>query len=487
MMSQSDDRSGTPPAEELRLSDEQLRALGYRAVDALVEHLRTLHEQPVLSVLDQPAGGLALGDFPEAPRPPLEVLEELCDAVLEDRARNDHPRFFAFVPGVGNGPSAVAAALLAGLNPFGGTWLEARGATLAELAAADWLRRLCGLPATARGLFVSGGSMANLTALAVARRAKLGEDLDGAVVYFSDQTHSSIPRGLQLLGLPQRACRQLPTDELFRLPLEALQRAVAEDRAAGRRPFCVVANAGTTNSGAVDPLRELAAFCREAGLWLHADAAYGGPAMLVEEGRHLLRGLEEVDSLTVDPHKWLFQPYDSGCVLVRDGALLRDTFRIVPDYLADVDADQERGEVNLCDWGIELTRPSRGVKLWFSLQVFGVRAFREAVARGLKLAEHAERTLRGLRGWEVVTPAQLGVVTFRYAPPGAEAAAADALTAALVDDALADGYAMVASTRLRGRPVLRLCTINPRTTEAEVEETLRRLDAFAAARFSRRE
>jgi glutamate/tyrosine decarboxylase-like PLP-dependent enzyme len=370
-------------------------------------------------------------------------------------------------------------ALAAGFNVFAGTWLEASGPAQVELVVVDWLRQACGLPATAGGLFVSGGSVANLTALATARHVKLAGEMAGAVVYASEQTHSSVERGLGVLGFRREQVRKLACDAHFRLDLAALAAAVAADRTAGLRPFCVVANAGTTNTGAVDPLPALADFCRAEGLWLHVDGAYGGAVVLTARGRSLLAGIEQADSVVIDPHKWLFQPYEIGCVLVREADWLRETFHILPEYMADV--EREEGEVNLCDRGIQLTRGFRALKLWLSLKRFGRAAFAAAIEHGFALAEAAEQRVRALPGWKVVSPAQMGVVTFRYAPPELTPQAQDAATHAAVEAMITDGYALVTSTVLRGRTALRLCTINPRTTPADVEETLRRLDRYARA------
>jgi glutamate/tyrosine decarboxylase-like PLP-dependent enzyme len=388
----------------------------------------------------------------------------------------DHPRFFAFIPSPSNFVSAMADALAAGFNVFSGTWLEGSGPTQIELVTIDWLRQICGLPDTTGGLFVSGGSMANLTALAIARETKLKNRIADAIVYCSDQTHSSIDRGLRVLGFRPAQIRKIPSDKDFRLVMSRLRRAVIADRATGRNPFCVVANVGTTNTAAVDPLPELADFCSEEGLWLHADGAYGAAAMLSDEKRYLLEGLERVDSLILDPHKWLFQPHEMGCVLVRDGRRLRQTFRMVREYTRDVERAEE--EVNLQDCGIQMTRGFRALKLWMSLKVFGLEAFREGVARGIARAELAEATLGDLPRWEIVTPAQLGIVTFRYDVPGRSAAEIDALNLMLVEEMIEDGFAMVSSTVLKGRTVLRMCINNPRTTEADIRETIRRLDHY---------
>ena len=461
----------------LRLSTEEMRKLGYQVIDAIVEHYEDLPNKPVTRRADRPT----LEERLRKPPPkegsdPAEVLEELQRDVFASMMHVDHPRFFAFIPGPSNFVSVMADALAAGFNVFSGTWLEGSGPTEVELVTIDWLRQLCGLPDTTSGLFVSGGSMANLTALAIARETKLRNRIANAVVYCSDQTHSSVDRGLRVLGFKPAQIRKLPSDESFRLTMPKLRSAVITDRATGKNPFCVVANVGTTNSGAVDPLPVLADFCCEEGLWLHADGAYGAAAVLCDETRSLLEGMERVDSLVFDPHKWLFQPHEMGCLLVRDGRLLKETFRMVREYTKDVERSEE--EINLQDCGIQMTRGFRALKLWMSLKVFGLEAFRRGIARGISLAELAEEALRTLPYWEIVTPGQLGVLTFRYVPTGWSAEEVDTLNLGLVQEMIEDGFAMVSSTVLRGRTVLRICTNNPRTTEVDIRETIQRLDSY---------
>jgi glutamate/tyrosine decarboxylase-like PLP-dependent enzyme len=455
-----------------------MRALGYRVVDLLVDHLTTLRDQPAGREARRAELEPLLREAPpERGRDPEEVLARLERDVLAAMGRVHHPRFFAFVPSPSNYVGVLADAIAGGHNVFAGTWLESSGPAMLEIVVLDWLRDFCGLPSSAGGLFVSGGSAANLHALAVARHAALADRVEGAVVYCSDQTHSAVDRALFVLGFGKEQLRRLPSDEGFRLPVERLAAAVAEDRAAGRRPFCVIANAGTVNTGAVDPLPALADFSAEAGLWLHADAAYGGGAVLCERGRRALAGIERVDSLALDPHKWLFQPYEIGCVLVRDRRRLFDTFHILPDYMRDTARGEE--EVNFADYGIQLTRSFRALKLWMSFQVFGLAAFREAVERGIANAERAESMLRDRPCWQVVTPAELGIVTFRWWAPGGDALAED-VNRRLAAASLADGFTLVSSTTLRGHTVIRLCPINPRTTEDDLRSSLDRLEILAA-------
>jgi aromatic-L-amino-acid/L-tryptophan decarboxylase len=456
----------------LEFSAERMREIGYRVVDRLVEHLATLPSQPVGAKAD-PATLLADLSVP-APEHGMEfeaVLEQLERDIFRNTMHVNHPRFFAYVPGPGNFVSAMADALISGYNVFAGTWISGSGPAAIELAVIDWLRVACGFPSGAGGLFVSGGTMANLTALAVARHVALGDRLDGATVYFSDQAHSSLEKALRVLGLPSQNARKLACDASYRLPIRELERAIEKDRAEGKRPFCVIASAGTTNTGAIDPLSDLSRLCKDRNLWLHVDGAYGAASVICKRGRDLLNGLELADSLSLDPHKWLFQPFEIGCVLVRELAHLRDTFLILPEYLRDT--QQYSTEFNFTDHGLQLTRGFRALKLWMSIKVFGMGAFRAAVERGFALAEFTEARLRKMPGWEIVTPAQMGIVCFRYET------ADDAAHLRLVQGILKDGFALITSTVLQGRTVLRTCTINPRTTESDIEETLVRLDRQA--------
>lgn len=473
-------REGPPPAElaALELDPDAMRALGYRVVDLLVDHWTTLRDQPAgRTASRERLEALLREPPPDDPGDPEAVLQRLERDVLAWMGRVHHPRFFAFIPSPSNFVSVLGVAIAAGHNVFAGTWFESAGPAMLEIVVLDWLRDWCGMPDSAGGLLTSGGSAANLTALAVARRARLDDEVDGAVVYASDQTHSAVDRGLAVLGFPSDALRRIPADEEFRLPVAALRTAIARDREAGRKPFCVVASAGTTNTGAVDPLEELAELCADEGLWLHVDAAYGGGAVLCAEGRAALAGLERADSVALDPHKWLFQPYEIGCALVREEAELLETFHVLPDYLRDVEA--RRGEVNFGDRGIQLTRSFRALKLWLSIQIFGLTAFRRAVERGLANARLAGSILADSEAWRVTSPASLGIVTFRWAPPGVDDPEAERVTAALVEASQADGFTLVSSTRLGGRTVLRLCPINPRTTEDDLRASIDRLADLA--------
>jgi len=449
-----------------------MRALGYRVVDLIADHFAQLAEKPVGAKGDPAVlRPQFLEPPPRGPVPADEILARVERDVFSRILNICHPRFFAFVPGPSNFMSVMADALASGFNVFNGSWLGGSAAAALELAVIDWFRTWCGFPEEAGGLFVSGGSMANLTALVAARHVRLEDRTDGAVIYYSDQTHSSIDRALRVIGFMPEQLRRIASDGEFRLPMDVLAERVREDRQAGLRPFAVIANAGTTSTGAIDPLEEIAQFAREQDLWMHVDGAYGAAAVISDRGRTLLHGIELADSLSFDPHKWLFQTIECGCVLLRDASLLKKTYRIMPEYLADVHRNVT--EVNPCDYGIQLTRGFRALKVWMSIQYFGLDAFQAAVDRGFALAEIAERKLRDMANWEVVTPAQMGIVCFRRRD------ADQKFYPRLHDAMLRDGFALATSTVLNGRTALRLCTINPRTTEADIENTLDWLDAIA--------
>jgi glutamate/tyrosine decarboxylase-like PLP-dependent enzyme len=449
--------------DPLGLAPEEMRSLGHWLVDHVVDHLERLPDGPAIRTgAAGPLRDALGGPPPEDPGDPRDAMQTLIDVALAHMQHGDHPRYMARVPGPSSFAGVLGEWLGTGFNAMAASWAGGSGPATVELVVVDWLRALMGLPEGGEGILTSGGSLANLTGLAAARAVR-----GPGVAYLSDQTHASIARGLGALGFSREQVRIVPSDATLRLSAAAVAAAVREDRRGGLTPRFVVATAGTTNTGAVDRLGELAALGADEGLWLHVDGAYGAPAALCDEGRAALAGIELSDSLVLDPHKWLFQPYDVGCLLVRDPGVLERAFSMTPEYLVDVHA--RRGEVDFRSRGLELSRRSRALKLWLTFRTYGVDRIRAAIARGIALAEAAERLIGDDARWEVVTPAQLGVVTFvrRGAGPADPALRAAALAA--------EGFAAVSSTTLHGRPVLRLCTINPRTTEADLAATLDRL------------
>lgn len=466
----------------LEMGPEAMRRFGYAVVDALVERLSGLRDLPVVRVAErEETESLFRRPPPESPEPVGDILEEFVREVATRMCQVDHPRCFAFVPGAGTFVGAMADALAAGHNLYAGTWVEGSAVTQIELVVTDWFRKWLGMPEGAGGTLVSGGSAANLTALVAAREARLDPAArTRAVLYTSELGHSSVERAARIAGFQADQVRKLPVDEDLRLSVDALGEAIEWDRRAGRRPFFVCANAGATSTGTIDPLPRLSDLCEAEDLWLHVDAAYGGFAVLDPRGRALLEGIGRADSITLDPHKWLYTPYEAGCVLVRDLNDLYEAFHILPAYLADVAPGG--GRVNLCDYGIQLSRGTRALKIWMAIRAFGLARYRAAVGRMLDLASYFETRVEALPGFEVTSPASLGVVTFRYVPPDSDAdeAAIEAANRAIVQRVWESGRAMLTSTRVRGRYVLRVCIINHVTRRSDVDELIDLLAASAA-------
>jgi aromatic-L-amino-acid decarboxylase len=461
--------------DPLGLTADQLRELGYRTIDLLVDQLT---DRSIPATRRVPPGDLRRRlsrPPPEWARAWSELLHQTADDVLAPISRLAHPGYFAFIPASSTFPGALGDLISSALDLDVGSWRSAAGPSQLELVVLDWFKDWIGYPADAAGILVSGGSAANITALACARETLLGPMSDRVVAYTADQTHSSVARAARLLGFRPDQVRILPTDAEHRLRLDALVGAIDADARAGHQPLLVSANAGSTNAGAVDRLVELAAICRERGLWLHVDAAYGGFAALTDRGRRLLAGLELADSVTLDPHKWLYQPIECGCLLVREGHLLKDAFTINPDYLADYKSEQG----NFADLGLQLTRSSRALKIWLSFNYFGTAAFRAAIDRSLDLAQLAERRIREAPTLELLSPASLGIVCFRRRFDGvADEDTRARLNAELVAGWEATGRGLVSSTRLHGTYAVRICVLNHTSGPHEVTDVL---DWFARA------
>jgi len=455
--------------DPLALRAEEIRELGYRAVDLLAEQL-TDPSLPAMRRGDpEELRARLCGPPPAGPRDWDGLLAQTARDVLGPISRLAHPGYFAFIPASSTFPGALGDLIASALDIDAGAWGSAAGPSQLELVVLDWFKEWIGYPKDSAGILVSGGSAANITALACAREALLGPMSDRVVLYTGDQTHSSIARAARLLGFRPDQVRILPSDDGHRLRLDALVGAMDADVQDGRQPLVVVANAGSTNTGAVDRLAELASICRERGVWLHVDAAYGGFASLTERGRAALAGIELADSVTLDPHKWLYQPIECGGLLVREGRLLAQAFTINPDYLAEYKSD----EVDFSDLGVQLTRSARALKIWLSLNYFGTDAFRTAIDRTLDLAQLAERLVRDSRELELLSPASLGVIAFRRRFEGVEDEKTLArLNAELVAAFALSGRGLVSSTRLRGLYAIRMCVMNHTSGPDNVRATL---------------
>jgi glutamate/tyrosine decarboxylase-like PLP-dependent enzyme len=453
-------------------------SLGKSALDWVVRHLSTLGDQPVgRTASRRDTEALLRHPAPEQGRPFADVLADFREKVVGHAFHPQHPRFLAFIPSAPNFCSVLGELLCAGSNIFAGVWLEAAGPSQVEILVLDWFKEWLGYPAAARGVLTGGGSEATLTALVAAREPLSGPERDNAVVYVSQQRHWSVDRAARVMGLRPDQVRPVEADADFRLKPDALAALVREDRAAGRHPWLVVANGGATNTGAIDPLEAVSEVCQREGLWLHVDAAYGWVAVLTAEGRRQLAGIERADSLTLDPHKWLAQTFEVGCVLVRDGKKLTDAFAMRPEYLEDVQVGED--EVNFCDHGIALTRRFRALKVWLSVEVLGVAWFRRLVEHCCRLAQLSELLLKEAGCFEILSPACLGIVCFRHRPGGEpDEEALDRWNRALLDATRESGRVFLSSTRLRGRVALRFCFVNWRTTTADVEEAVTLLRAL---------
>ncbi|MDQ3991716.1 MAG: aminotransferase class I/II-fold pyridoxal phosphate-dependent enzyme, partial [Actinomycetota bacterium] len=347
--------------------------------------------------------------------------------------------------------------------------LAAPAPALVQLEAnvVRWLCDLFELPPGSQGILTSGGSMANLSALVTARHARLGEDFADGRLYVSDQAHHSVAKAARIVGFPERAVAVVPTGADLRMDVEALAGMVRRDRDAGLRPFCVIANAGTTNTGTVDALPELADLAEREGLWLHGDAAYGGFFWLTERGRTALRGLERADSITLDPHKALFLPYGTGCLLVRDGEALRAAHMVGAEYLQDL-GDQD-DIPSFADYSPELSRDFRGLRVWLPLKLHGLEAFRAALDEKLDLARHVHDTMRGWDRFEVPWECDLTVVPFRYRPSAGDP---EAFNRRLLERINASQRIFLSSTVVEGRFTLRVCVVSHRTHRDRIDEGL---------------
>lgn len=453
----------------LSLTPEEMRRSGYALVDALIPLVE--QPDPVIRRATRREMSERLGDaLPEQPLGIDETLRVLLEDVVPWASKVAHPAYFAYIPGSTTWPAALADLVAAVANVYAGSWMEAAGPSHLELVLVDAFRQWMGLPECAEGVLVSGGSAANLTALATAREAKVGAHDDDAILYCSDQTHSSVGRAARVLGFGPQQVRVVPSDQHFRLRADALRAAMITDLLAGRRPLAVVASAGATNTGAVDPLVDVADLCAEHDVWFHVDAAYGGFAALTERGAAMLEGIDRADSITLDPHKWLFQPMECAAVLVREPGALERAFAVLPDYLAEAHGGED--EVDFSDRGLQLSRSARSLKVWTSIATFGVAAFRATIDRNLDLAALAERIVEEDPDLELMNPATLGIVCFRRRVEGAGEDRVAEVNSALVTALMESGRGMVSTTRLHGRYAVRLVVLNHLTGESDVRDVL---------------
>ena len=459
------------PGEDrsLELSSETLREMIAAAAERIVAHIASLPGQPSADT----AGGAELArsliePLPREGTPYEQLLDLLFTRVIPKSFNTAGPGYIAYIPGGGLPHSAVADLIADATNRFVGVFAAAPGLSQIEANVIRWFCEIAGYPPASRGILTSGGSLANLSALVTARREKLPEDFLSGTIYTSDQAHHSVERSAWLAGFPARNVRSVPSDSRFCIQKEALARQIEEDRATGLTPFLIVANAGTTNTGAVDDLEALAGIAEQEGLWLHADAAYGGFFLLTESGRASLAGIERADSITLDPHKGLFLPYGTGCLLVRDGEALKRAHEISAHYMPTMQEDPDL--VDFCQISPELSRDWRGLRVWLPLKMHGIGPFARNLEEKLALTRWATEELRRIPGIEILAEPQLSIVAFRLTRPGLDEEAVNALNRALLGRINKRKRVYLTGTVLDGRFAIRICVLSFRTHLDRMQE-----------------
>jgi len=438
-----------------------------RATELLVSFIEGLPDAPAHDL--DGALEIARGYRESAPGHGHGIDEVLArvSAAAEKGFNTAGPGYLAYIPGGGLFAAALADYLSLGLNRYVGVWNAAPALAQIEATVIRWLCDLFDYPAEARGILTSGGSMANFSAIVAARRALLPEDFLSGTVYGSSQLHASVSKAAVLAGFPARNVRAVPTTPDLRLDVAALERMIAEDRAGGLRPFLLAANAGSTNTGAVDPLRECAEVAAREGLWLHVDGAYGGFFQLTERGRQAFAGIDAADSITLDPHKGMFLPYGTGCLLVRDGRRLREAHQVAAAYLQDLAPEDEIP--NFADSSPELSRDFRGLRVWLPVMLHGLDAFRDALDEKLDLTRLLYDALAATLGFELPWEPQMTVVAFRYRPREGDP---EAFNRALLERINASRRVFLSSTTIEDRFVLRACIVSHRTHRDRIEEAI---------------
>lgn len=485
------------PAPELPpggFDAEDFRAQGHKVIDWIARYLSEVEQRPVLSSVrpGELRARLPLA-APEAGEPMAAILDDLDPLIMPGITHWNHPAFFAYFAISGSPPGILAEAITAALNVNGMLWKTSPAATELEQVTLDWLRQLLGLPAELRGVITDTASMSSFLALAAAREAagldirERGlagrDDLPALTVYASEQAHSSIEKAVIALGLGQRNLRKVAVDAEFRMRPDALAARIAADRAAGARPLAVCATTGTTSTSSIDPVPAIAEICAAEGLWLHVDGAYGGAAAVAPELRWVLAGAERADSIVVNPHKWLLTPIDCSAFYVRDPALLKRAFSLVPDYLRTAEGDAAEVE-NYMDWGLQLGRRFRALKLWFVLRSYGRSGLADHVRGHCRLARAFAGWIDAAETWERLAPVPLSTVCFRHRPDRGreplDEAGLSAHNAALLEAVNASGEAFLSHTVLDGRYTLRLAIGNQATRERHLERVWALLQKAAA-------
>ncbi len=470
-------------AGRLDVSEDEFREMARIAVERIAAYYQGLAERPVL----EPTTSAALRAAIETPLPQEgrefpAILADL-ETVFRYSRHSAHPRMFGYVASPGTPVNTIGSMLEAALNVNVTAWRSAPPAVEMEHVTIGWLKQMLGYPADAAGLFTSGGSMANLAGLAAARGAAAPDATQQGLyraggplcVYVSEEAHFSIAKAAAILGIGEANVRQVATDGRLRMDPAELARRIGEDRAGGARPFCVVATAGTTATGAIDPIGAIGDVARAEGLWLHVDAAYGGFAALVPDVRRRFAGIERADSVALDPHKWLYLPVGCGCVLYRDPAAARAAFGHSADYTRTIGLERDEAFA-FWDYGPELSRPFRALQLWLLFQHVGARRLAEAITANLECAREFERLVRESPDFEMLAPVELSIFCFRHR---ALASNLDAFNERILLRLQRGGSTYFSNATVGGRFGLRGCVLNYRTTPQHMRRAL--ADAREAA------
>lgn len=458
----------------------EFRTVAHAAIDDATDRIAALRDGPVWQPMPEDIRAAFAGPVPAGPQPLRAIYDQIATQVFPYAMGNVHPRFWAWYMGSGDLTGALADFLAAvdGSNLGGGD----TAANLVDQQVTAWIRQMMGFPETASGALVSGGSMANIIGLAAARNAKAGIDLreEGVAAmeqplafYASDQVHTCHHKAMNLLGLGARSLRHVPSDAAFRMDIRALEEAIAADRRAGTKPACVIATAGTTNTGSVDDLGAIADLCRREGLWMHVDGCIGALIRIAPGNAHLVAGIERADSLALDLHKWLHAPFDVGCVLIRDRSVHLSTFAERGDYLQGATRGIAAGEF-LHDYTLETTRGFRALKVWMMLKHHGVERFGQLIDRNIAQARYLTSLIEADPSLKLIAPTATSVVCFRFDPGGIDEERLRAVNAELLLRLQESGLAAPSETTLRGRYCLRAAFCNHRTRRSDI-------DAFAAA------
>ncbi|QPC71079.1 hypothetical protein HYE68_001831 [Fusarium pseudograminearum] len=460
-------------AEELDAISSSFHAI----FDRLLQTTQNVSKGPVIKLAGpEDIPRLREISTPGTAHPVQDAIEDVF-TISDFRFRMNHPRTFAFIPAPVSPLSWIGDCLTSAFNSFAGSAFQGPGVAIVEQTLLQWLASKVGLPNTAGGVFVSGGSMANMSGMVLARECILEEGTESSgIAYVSDQTHHSVIKALRIIGIKKSQIRIIPTNS-FQMDVTALKNTIKADRAANLKPFVIVGTCGTTNTGSIDPLEALANVRDEEKIWLHIDGAFGASAVLGTTRSGVTKGLELADSISWDAHKWLFQTYSCSLILVRNKMDLARVYANDGDYLRDALEHEEIPD--FWNLGMELTRPCRALKLWFTLRVLGVERIGKMVDHGFDLAEIAEVEIRKLPDWEIISPASMAIVTFRYATVGKTDEELDVLNAAISKHILDNNVAGLLTTKVRGRVVLRICSISPVLTKEELVDIVAQVGEVA--------